>query len=127
MFSVEGGRDAVKSQQRNLRRMNLADVDVRCGDVARTLAHVPAHLAKPDLIVLDPPRAGARAKVCRQMAEAGARSIIYIACDPTSLARDTGTLRGLGYELADVRAYDIYPMTHHVETVALFRRGGDAA
>ncbi|WP_055426536.1 class I SAM-dependent RNA methyltransferase [Bifidobacterium aesculapii] len=127
MFSVEGGRDAVKSQQRNLRRMGLSEVDVRCGDVARTLANVPADLARPDLIVLDPPRAGARAKVCRQMAESGARSVIYIACDPASLARDTGTLRGLGYELADVRAYDIYPMTHHVETVALFRRTAEAA
>ena len=127
MFSVEGGCDAVKSQQRNLRRMGLSEVDVRCGDVARTLANVPADLARPDLIVLDPPRAGARAKVCRQMAESGARSVIYIACDPASLARDTGTLRGLGYELADMRAYDIYPMTHHVETVALFRRATEAA
>ncbi|NEG54435.1 class I SAM-dependent RNA methyltransferase [Bifidobacterium platyrrhinorum] len=123
MLSVEGGRDAVSSQQRNLRRLGLSEVDVRCGDVARTLARVPAHLGRPDLIVLDPPRAGARAKVCRQMEASGARSIIYIACDPTSLARDTGTLRELGYEPVDVRAYDIYPMTHHVETVALFRRG----
>ena len=125
MFSVEGGRDAVKSQQRNLRRMGLSEVDVRCGDVARTLANVPVDLARPDLIVLDPPRAGAHAKVCRQIAEAGPRSVIYIACDPTSLARDTGTLTSLGYTLADIRAYDIYPMTHHVETVALFRK--DAA
>lgn len=122
MLSVEGGRTAVASAQRNLRRMSLTDVDARCGDVAATLGNVPAHLAQPDLVVLDPPRAGARAKVCRQMAASGVRSIIYIACDPTSLGRDAGTLRSLGYELADVRAFDIYPMTHHVETVALFRR-----
>lgn len=122
MFSVEGGDAAVKSQQRNLRALGLNDVDVRCGDVSRTLAHVPAHLAHPDVVVLDPPRAGAHAKVCRQIAEAGARSIVYIACDCTSLARDTATITGLGYELADIHAYDIYPMTHHVETVALFRR-----
>lgn len=122
MFSVEGGDVAVKSQQRNLRALGLNDVDVRCGDVSRTLAHVPAHLAHPDVVVLDPPRAGAHAKVCRQIAEAGARSIVYIACDCTSLARDAATITGLGYELADIHAYDIYPMTHHVETVALFRR-----
>ena len=48
--------------------------------------------------------------------------MIYIACDPASLGRDAGTLRELGYDLAAVRAFDIYPMTHHVETVALFRR-----
>lgn len=122
MFSVEGGDVAVKSQQRNLRALGLNDVDVRCGDVGRALAHVPAHLAHPDVVVLDPPRAGAHAKVCRQIVEASPRSIIYIACDCTSLARDTATITGLGYELADIHAYDIYPMTHHVETVALFRR-----
>ena len=71
---------------------------------------------------LDPPRAGARAKVCRQIAAAGVSSVVYIACDPTSLARDTATLIGEGYELKDIRAFDIYPMTHHVETVAVFSR-----
>lgn len=122
VFSVEGGDVAVKSQQRNLRALDLNDVDVRCGDVSRMLAHVPAHLAHPDVVVLDPPRAGAHAKVCRQIAEAAPHAIVYIACDCTSLARDTATILDLGYELADIHAYDIYPMTHHVETVALFRR-----
>jgi tRNA/tmRNA/rRNA uracil-C5-methylase (TrmA/RlmC/RlmD family) len=91
MLSVEGARVAVKNAQRNLRAMNLNDVDARAGDVSRTLDHVPAHLAKPNVVVLDPPRAGARAKVCRQIAAAGASSVVYIACDPTSLARDTAT------------------------------------
>ncbi|RSX54204.1 RNA methyltransferase [Bifidobacterium goeldii] len=122
MLSVEGGKTAVKHAQRNLRHYDLADVDARCGDVAATLAHVPAHLAKPDLVVLDPPRAGAHAKVCRQIAASGARTVIYIACDPTSLARDTATLVSLGYTLSDIHAYDIYPMTHHVETVGVFTR-----
>lgn len=125
MLSVEGGRMAVRSAQRNLRAMGLSDVDARCGDVAATLAHVPNDLARPDVIVLDPPRAGARAKVCRAMAATGAGAIVYIACDPTSLARDVGTLRGLGYRLDAIRAFDIYPMTHHVETVALLTRSGD--
>ena len=70
------------------------------------------------------PRAGAHAKVCRQIAQAGAKDVIYVACDPTSLARDTATLISLGYRLSDIRAYDIYPMTHHVETVAWFTRIG---
>lgn len=121
MLSVEGGRTAVKNAQRNLRAIHLGNVDARVGDVAKTLANVRNDLAKPDIVVLDPPRAGARAKVCRQIAESGARSIIYIACDPASLARDAATLVGLGYSLADIRAFDIYPTTHHVETVALFR------
>ena len=122
MLSVEGARVAVKNAQRNLRAMNLSDVDARTGDVSKTLERVPAHLSRPDVVVLDPPRAGARARVCRQIAEAGARVVVYIACDPTSLARDTATLIAEGYALKDIRAFDIYPMTHHVETVALFTR-----
>ncbi len=122
MLSVEGGKIAVKSAQRNLRHIHLGNVDARVGDVAKTLANVRNDLSKPDVVVLDPPRAGARAKVCRQIAQAEARSVVYIACDPASLARDTATLVSLGYELADIHAFDIYPMTHHVETVALFRR-----
>ena len=114
----------MKNAQRNLRALNLPDVDARCGDVSATLAHVPAHLSRPDLVVLDPPRAGAHAKVCRQIAQAGAKDVIHVACDPTSLARDTATLISLGYRLSDIRAYDIYPMTHHVETVAWFTRIG---
>ncbi|HAK72308.1 MAG TPA: RNA methyltransferase [Bifidobacterium sp.] len=122
MLSVEGGKTAVRNAQRNLRRLHLNNVDARAGDVAKTLANVRADLARPDVVVLDPPRAGARAKVCRQIAESGARGVVYIACDPASLARDTATLTSLDYELVDIHAFDIYPMTHHVETVALFRR-----
>ncbi len=63
MLSVEGGKTAVKHAQRNLRAIHLGDVDARVGDVAKTLANVRNDLAKPDIVVLDPPRAGARAKV----------------------------------------------------------------
>ncbi len=68
MLSVEGGKTAVKHAQRNLRAIHLGNVDARVGDVAKTLANVRNDLAKPDIVVLDPPRAGARAKVCRQIA-----------------------------------------------------------
>lgn len=122
MLSVEGAAVAVKNAQRNLRAAGLTNVDARTGDVSHTLLHVPADLAKPDVVVLDPPRAGARAKVCLQIAASGAPTVVYIACDPTSLARDTATLIAEGYELSDIRSFDIYPMTHHVETVALFVR-----
>ncbi|PJM79688.1 class I SAM-dependent RNA methyltransferase [Bifidobacterium scaligerum] len=122
MLSVEGAPIAVKNAQRNLRAMNLNDVDARTGDVPRTLDRLPAHLTKPNVVVLDPPRAGARAKVCRQIAASGAAVVVYIACDPTSLARDTATLIAEGYQLSTIRAFDIYPMTHHVETVAVFTR-----
>lgn len=124
VLSVEGSKLAVSSAHTNIREAGLRDViDARCGDVAKTLSRdVPRALGRPDVVVLDPPRAGAKAKVCQQIAQSGAPAVIYIACDATSLARDTATLTKLGYSLADIRAFDIYPMTHHVETVALFRK-----
>lgn len=122
MLSVEGAKTAVRNARKNLRDMDINHVDARCGDVAATLSHLPSNLSAPDVVVLDPPRAGARSKVCRQIAESNARSVIYVACDPTSLARDIGTFKGLGYTLEHIQAFDIYPMTHHVETVALLTK-----
>ncbi|WEV63525.1 RNA methyltransferase [Bifidobacterium sp. ESL0732] len=125
MLSVEGGRMAVRNAERNLHIAKDANVTVMQGDVAHCLRRVPEELVNPNVVVLDPPRAGAKAQVCRQLAEAGTHAIIYIACDPTSLARDTATLTKLGYTLKSIQAFDIYPMTHHVETVALFVRDGE--
>ncbi|WP_314686657.1 TRAM domain-containing protein [uncultured Bifidobacterium sp.] len=137
VLAIEGVREAAKDARRNLAAAGLDDrAVVRCGDVARVLRGVAsghdrgmgraetAALAHPDVVVLDPPRSGAGAQVCRAMAAAGARHIVYVACDPTSLARDTATMTTLGYRLADIHAFDLYPLTHHVETVAWFARGG---
>lgn len=123
LLSVEGSRPAVEQAVANLERAGVGDVEARTGDVAHVLRHVPKHLAHPDIVVLDPPRAGARADVCRRISASGAMGVVYVACDPTSLARDTATLTREGYTLRDVHAFDIYPMTHHVETVAVFVRG----
>lgn len=122
MLSVEGGRIAVRNAERNLHIAKSDNVTALQGDTSRRLRNVPEGLAKPNVVVLDPPRAGAKAQVCRQIAEAGTHAIVYIACDPTSLARDAATLTSLGYRLKTIQAFDIYPMTHHVETVALFVR-----
>lgn len=124
VLSVEGAKQAVENARFNLCHTNLDNVDARVGDVAATLKNVTARLAKPDVVVLDPPRAGARAKVCRQIAASGVPTVVYIACDPASLARDTATLIESGYKLEQIQAFDMYPMTHHVETVALFARAG---
>jgi tRNA/tmRNA/rRNA uracil-C5-methylase (TrmA/RlmC/RlmD family) len=77
----------------------------------------------PDVVVLDPPRAGAGPAVCRLLAGAGPRAVVYVACDPASLARDVAVLAQEGYRLAGLRAFDAFPMTAHVECVALLTRG----
>jgi tRNA/tmRNA/rRNA uracil-C5-methylase (TrmA/RlmC/RlmD family) len=72
-----------------------------------------------DLVVLDPPRSGAGASVVRAVVAARPRAVAYVACDPAAFARDVGTFREAGWQLAEVRAYDCFPMTHHIECVGL--------
>lgn len=99
-----------------LAKQNVPDARFHSGDMARSLRLLPD---KTDIVVLDPPRTGAGAKVSRKLASLGARAICYVACDPAALARDLKTFREEGYELTRLRAFDLFPMTHHVEVLAL--------
>ena len=72
-----------------------------------------------DVVVLDPPRIGAGADVVREIAGLRPRAIAYVACDPAALARDVATFVASGYALAGLRCFDAFPMTHHLECIAL--------
>ena len=134
VLSIEGAPIAVKNARRNIGRAGLSRdiVEALEGDVAQTLesqvfkasksSKIVRRFAHPDVVVLDPPRAGAKAQVCKQIAKSGARAVVYVACDPTSLARDVGTFRELGYSVQSLRAFDLYPETHHVESVVLMSK-----
>ncbi|RBY91414.1 class I SAM-dependent RNA methyltransferase [Blastococcus sp. TF02A-30] len=103
---------------------NLADLpqaEVWQGEVdAEGLGELLAELGSgPDVVVLDPPRAGAGRDVSRLLAGTGARAVVYVACDPASLGRDVAAFAEGGYRLAGVRGFDAFPMTQHVECVAL--------
>lgn len=74
----------------------------------------------PAAVVLDPPRTGAGAAVCEALTQLRPRVVVYVACDPAALARDTATLLAGGYRLAQLRAFDAFPHTHHVECIAQF-------
>lgn len=76
----------------------------------------------PDVVVLDPPRQGAGRKILNRLTEIGPRRIVYVACDPAALGRDTGYLLADGWKLTGAVGLDMYPDTHHVETVAVFDR-----
>jgi tRNA/tmRNA/rRNA uracil-C5-methylase (TrmA/RlmC/RlmD family) len=83
---------------------------------------------RPDLVVLDPPRSGAGARVVRAVAAAGPRAVAYVACDPAAFARDVAIFRSLGWRLDRLRCFDAFPMTHHLESIGLLRPGaGDPA
>ncbi|MDO5699459.1 MAG: TRAM domain-containing protein [Dermatophilus congolensis] len=74
-----------------------------------------------EVVVLDPPRSGAGAEVIEAIAALSPRVVAYVACDPAALARDLATAAASGYELAELRAFDLFPMTHHIECVAILR------
>ena len=80
-----------------------------------------------DVVVLDPPRTGAGRGVCAEVAALRPRVVAYVACDPAALARDTAYLADAGYRLDALRAFDAFPMTHHVECVARFVPVGTAS
>ena len=99
-----------------------ARVDRHLADLLKASAPVRDRLRR-GTVVLDPPRSGAGGGVTGQLIELSPANIVYVACDPVALARDTKTLLNSGYELLELRAFDIFPHTHHFESLAVFTRG----
>ena len=109
---VESDNAAVLAASANL--ADLPQVTVIASTVERANLR-----GRPDIVVLDPPRSGAGARVVRRLIAAGPRAIAYVACDPAAFARDVATFRSEGWRLTELRAYDAFPMTHHVECIGL--------
>lgn len=112
---VEGSKSATGDALRNF--AEHSNVGIHTGDVEKILPR----FSKADVIILDPPREGAGKSVVESMVALKPRAIVYVACDPAALARDSAYLESLGYELADIRSFDLFPMTQHIESVALFK------
>jgi tRNA/tmRNA/rRNA uracil-C5-methylase (TrmA/RlmC/RlmD family) len=111
---IEGSKSATGDASRNF--ASHSNVKVITGDVAK---HLP-RISRADVIVLDPPREGAGKEVVAQIARMDPRAIIYVACDPAALARDSAYLADHSFSLINIRAFDLFPMTHHIECVALY-------
>ncbi len=92
------------------------------GAVEQVLSALIGQLEQPDLVLLDPPRAGLHPKAREALLKLGSPQIIYISCDPSTLARDLKSLCAAGYKLVDVHAFDMFPQTYHVECVVLMSR-----
>ena len=122
-----GSVDAVESSPQAIRdaRRALHDLrQVRLHEVSADRWR-PEGADTPDGIVLDPPRTGAEPAVLDLIGRSGARRVVYVSCDPMTLARDLAVLGTGGYRVQEVRAFDTFPMTHHVETVAALIRVGE--
>ncbi|MGA8257692.1 MAG: TRAM domain-containing protein [Nocardioides sp.] len=113
--AIEGDASASALTSRN-----CGDVEALLGDVASVLAGWETRSV--DLVVLDPPREGAKRQVVEQVVARQPRAVAYVACDPAALARDVAIFAEHGYGLSSLRAFDLFPMTHHVECVALLEK-----
>lgn len=115
VLGIESGKRAVEDARHNLK--DLERVRIEHGKVDQVLPRTG--ITETDLIVLDPPRAGAGKQTVKHLTGLGARRIAYVACDPAALARDLAYFREGGYKVRTLRAFDLFPMTHHVECVAI--------
>ncbi|MSW01252.1 MAG: TRAM domain-containing protein [Actinobacteria bacterium] len=111
---VEGSKSATADAKKNFSAHS--NVNIVTASVERAITRIDGG----DVVILDPPREGAGKEVISELARISPRAIVYVACDPAALARDTTYLQEVGYSLKKMRAFDLFPMTHHIETVALY-------
>jgi tRNA/tmRNA/rRNA uracil-C5-methylase (TrmA/RlmC/RlmD family) len=126
VVGIESDAQAVRDARFNLR--DLPHVSVERGEVENVIDEIQfgrgrSTLNNADLVVLDPPRTGAGRDVVKRVAELAGRRIAYVSCDPATLARDLAFFSEYGWTLSALRAFDAFPMTHHVECVATLVRG----
>jgi 23S rRNA (uracil1939-C5)-methyltransferase len=117
-LSEEAVAGAIAAAQRN----DLGNVHFRAGDVRRVLGELLPAAGRPDVIVLDPPRAGLGRKAVERVIKASPKRIVYVSCNPTTLASDAALFAQAEISLRRVRPVDMFPQTHHIECVALMMR-----
>jgi 23S rRNA (uracil1939-C5)-methyltransferase len=121
VVTVEGSRQAIQNGKLSAQRNGLENIRWVCSAVPAALSRLNQRREKFTKLILDPPRAGAKG-LEGELASLGAERLLYISCDPATLARDLGTLADRGYRLRMVQAIDLFPHSFHVETLALMTR-----
>ena len=124
VWGVEIVEDAIADAIANARLNEIANARFFAGDVRLALRELVTQAGRPDVLVVDPPRAGLSQKVVRRVIEAAPKRIVYVSCNPTTLAPNAAQLVEAGYALRRVRPVDMFPQTPHIECVALLERAG---
>jgi 23S rRNA (uracil1939-C5)-methyltransferase len=120
VWGVEISEESVACAIENAELNGVANAKFFAGNVGQSLEELVEHAGRPDVVVVDPPRAGLAGKALRRTGELGAGRIVYVSCNPTTLASDLQVLRDdHGYELVRCRPVDMFPHTPHVESVSL--------
>jgi 23S rRNA (uracil1939-C5)-methyltransferase len=122
VWGIETVPEAVGDAEENARRNGIANASFIAADVRLGARPLLEQAGRPDVVVVDPPRAGLSKKVVRRVIECGAPRIVYVSCNPTTLAPNASQLTAAGYTLRRVRPVDMFPQTPHVECVAVLEK-----
>ncbi len=122
VIGVELIEEAVANAIDNARANEVANARFYAGDIRVAMRDLVSEVGKPDVCVIDPPRSGLSQKVVRRIIEAGPERIVYVSCNPTTLAPNAAQLVEAGYRLVKVRPVDMFPQSPHIECVALLEK-----
>ena len=122
LWGIEIIEPAIADAQRNAALNGITNAHFMAGDVRTQMRPMVERAGKPDVVVVDPPRAGLSAKVIRRILETEPQRIVYVSCNPTTLAPNARQMAEAGYELESVTPVDMFPQTPHIEAVASLRR-----
>ena len=122
VWGLEIVPEAIADAERNARRNKIENAHFMAANARTGVRPLVEKAGKPDVVVVDPPRAGLSQKIVRRVIECGAKKIVYVSCNPTTLAPNAAQLGEAGYKLARVRPVDMFPQTPHIECVALFEK-----
>jgi 23S rRNA (uracil1939-C5)-methyltransferase len=122
VVGIEIADESVERARENAERNGIGNIEFVAGDVAKSVAQLLERAPRPDVVFVDPPRAGLTPKAVKRLLEIGPERIVYVSCNPTTLAPNARSLIDAGYELVRARPVDMFPHTPHIECVALLRR-----
>ena len=122
VWAVDDSTLSITTAKQNARRNGRGNCRFIAGDVAETVAQIRQNLPRLDLVVVNPPRKGVQPAAMEAILAAGASKIVYVSCEPKSLARDLERMISAGYNLRQVQPFDMFPQTDQVETVALLEK-----
>ena len=122
VIGVEVVEQAVIDAKENAKRNGIENAEFFCGDAGKAALELEARGIRPDVIVVDPPRKGLNADTIEALSRMQPRRIVYVSCDPATLARDVALLKGCGYAVRSAQAADLFPRCSHVESIVTLIR-----
>jgi len=123
VIGVEVVEQAVLDARENAKRNGIENAEFFCGDAGKAALELEKQGIRPDVIVVDPPRKGLNADTIEALDRMAPRRIVYVSCDPATLARDVALLKARGYTLKTAQAADLFPRCSHVESICLLENG----